>query len=241
MQLILIAGQAGVGKTTLAHHIAQTSFELGYRPAVLSFAGPLKEEAKSKGYDKETNPDKYREFCQTYGLLKREQDVDYWVNKFEEQLKEILKEETIELDNGNIFWERCVIVDDCRFLNEVNLGKKWNAKLIFMSYGSREMNDPDGDWRTHESEELANRVIGGDKDYEEMFNYIVLNNSSETALEDKAKLMTPIWCETNVDPETDKKMLKEAYIEELLDILLLGQMDNDEEEEEDEGTEEGLP
>tara|TARA_R110000824_G_scaffold95455_4_gene229558 strand:- start:6 stop:722 length:717 start_codon:yes stop_codon:yes gene_type:complete len=237
MQLIVIAGQAGVGKTTLAHYIAQHSFEIGLVPKILSFAGPLKEEAVEKGYDKETHPKEYREYCQTIGLLKREEDPDYWVHKFEDQLEEIAIQETKDLRVGKSFWERCVIVDDCRFLNELNTSRKWNARLIFMAYGSREMKDPDGEWRTHPSEDLANRVVEEDEEYRDMFTHIIINNGTEEALEEKAAFMTPIWCGVNVEPLEDKNPTLNKYIEELIDLLILGELDDEPEEEE---TDEGI-
>lgn len=232
MQLIVIAGQAGVGKTTMAHYIAKNAFELGLLPKIMSFAGPLKEEAANKGYDKETHPKEYREYCQTMGLLRRQEDPDYWVHKFEDQLEELSIQETKDLRAGKSFWERCVIVDDCRYLNEVNMGRKWNARLIFMSYGEREVKDPDGEWRNHESEELANRVASGDEEYRDMFSHIVINELTEKELEDKAKFMAAIWCGVNIEPIEDRAPTLNKYIEELIDLLMMGELNDEEEEEE---------
>jgi len=233
MQLIVIAGQAGVGKTTLAHYMAKHAFELGLIPKIMSFAGPLKEEAAAKGFDKETHPKEYREYCQTMGVLKRESDPDYWVHKFEDQLEEIAIQETKDLRSGKSFWERCVIVDDCRFLNELNAGRKWNARLIFMAYGEREMLDPDGDWRKHESEDLANEVVSGNEDYRNMFSHIVINNRTEKELKEKTEFMAPIWCGVQHEPIEDKKAKLSDYIEELLDVLMMEDLDDEAEEEEE--------
>jgi len=233
MQLIVIAGQAGVGKTTLAHYIAQNAFEIGLVPKILSFAGPLKEEAAAKGFDKETHPQEYREYCQREGVLKREEDPDYWIHKFEDQLEAISIQETKDLRAGKSYWERCVIVDDCRFLNELNTSRKWNARLIFMSYGNRPMNDPDGEWRQHPSEELASRVDNEEEDYRDMFSHRIINNKTENDLEDKAKFMTPIWCGVHVEPIEDTKPSLNKYIEELIDLLMLEDLDDEPEENEE--------
>jgi len=231
MQLIVIAGQAGVGKTTLAHYIAKHAFELGLVPKIMSFAGPLKEESAAKGFDKETHPKEYREYCQTMGVLKREANPDYWVEKFEDQLEEIASTEIKDLRSGKSFWERCVIVDDCRFLNELNVGRKWNARLIFMSYGTREMKDPNGEWRSHESEALANRVVDGNEEYRNMFTHIVINNKTEKELREKTEFMAPIWCGVQHETLEDKKATLSDYIEELLDVLMMEELDEDKEEE----------
>mgnify|MGYP003116410916 CR=1 FL=1 len=233
MQLIVIAGQAGVGKTTLAHYIAQHAFDFGLVPKLISFAGPLKEEAAAKGYDKETHPKEYREYCQTIGVLKREEDPDYWVEKFEDELENIAVQETKDLRSGKSYWERCVIVDDCRFLNELNVGRKWNARLIFMCYGEREMKDPNGEWRNHESEALANRVVEGDEEYRNMFSHIVINNKTEKELKEKTEFMAPIWCGVQHEPVEDKKDTLSDYIEELLDILMMEKLDEENEETEE--------
>ena len=74
MELIIISGPAQVGKTALAHLIAKEAFDLGLVPKLMSFADPLKKEAISKGYSKEEQPLKYREYCQEMGAIKRELD-----------------------------------------------------------------------------------------------------------------------------------------------------------------------
>mgnify|MGYP003117016902 CR=1 FL=1 len=235
MQLIVIAGQAGVGKTTLAHYIACNAFNLGMIPKIMSFAGPLKKEAAEKGYGKEENPKAYREYCQTMGLMKREVNPDYWVNKFEEELEELSVEETQDLKDGKKFWERCVVIDDCRFMNELLLGKKWNGRLIFLSYGDRDIPDADAEWREHESEDLANSVAAGDEDTRELFTHILINEGTMSDLAEKARMMTPIWvgAATEEVPEGDKTPLSK-YIEELIDLLLIEQLEYDRPEDEEE-------
>ena len=112
MQMILIAGQAGVGKSTLAKLIAEEVFKLGQKPIFLSFAGPLKEEASRRGYSKEDNPGKYREYCQEIGAARRVDDPDYWIMKFDTILKQVVADEKTDIEASAKYWERVVIVDE---------------------------------------------------------------------------------------------------------------------------------
>jgi hypothetical protein len=238
MQLIVIAGQAGVGKTSLARIITKKAYELGLTPKLLSFATPLKEMAESRGMGKKDNPDKYRRFCQRVGARMRRRDPDYWVNQFEESLIAIRDE---ELNNKtNKYWERCVIVDDCRYLNEVKLTHKYAGTLVFVSYGDREI--PTNSWRDHESEELAKIIDAGPSEYRQMFSCILKNQDDEKSLERKVNVMVPIWC--GVQPSNGSVIVEydehiddlTTCIEELIDLLLLNS-ENEEEEEEDEDEE----
>lgn len=241
MQLIVIAGQAGVGKTSLARIITKKAYELGLTPQLLSFATPLKEMAEDRGMGKKDNPDKYRRFCQRIGARMRRRDPDYWVNQFEDRLLAIRDEE--RKSRTNKYWERCVIVDDCRYLNEIKLAHKYAGTLIFMSYGDREI--PDGDWRDHESEELAKIIDSGPSEYRQMFSCILKNQDDIGSLERKVEVMVPIWC--GVQPSNGSVIVEydeqiddlPNCIEELIDLLLLNSENEEEEEdEEDEKTEE---
>lgn len=243
MQLIVIAGQAGVGKTSLAKMITKKAYELGLTPKLLSFATPLKEMARSRGMGKEDDPKKYRKFCQRVGAMMRRRDPDYWVKEFEKTLLEIRKEEREHKDTK--YWERCVIVDDCRYLNEIKLARKYAATLVFVSYGNRPIDE--ADWRDHESEELAKIVDSGPNKYRKMFSCILKNQGDMSALEEKVDVMAPIWCgvqPTNgcVITEYDEHVEDLTNcIEELIDLLLLGEEleEGDYEYEEDEEAEEG--
>ena len=117
MHMILIAGQAGVGKTTLAKLIAKEIFEAGQQPMLLSFAGPLKDEASRKGYSKEINPEKYREFCQNIGATRRAEDPDFWIKKFDKKIQQVKTDEEEDIKNNEKYWERVVIIDDWHMVN----------------------------------------------------------------------------------------------------------------------------
>ena len=121
MHIIMIAGKAGVGKTTLAKIIAAEAFEKGLIPVMQSFAKPIKDEAYSKGYTKEEFPEKYREYCQKMGAQMRKMDPDYWVNLMANVFEKEIAKEKEALKEGKKFWERCLIIDDCRYMNELKL------------------------------------------------------------------------------------------------------------------------
>ena len=239
MQLIVLAGQARVGKTTLAKIIAEGAFNLGMKPELLSFAGPLKKLAEEKGYAKDTEPKKYRDFCQSYGAMKREIDPDYWVNEFEKELQEHVKTEQRAIKDNEKYWERCIIVDDCRYLNEVGLAMKHNATLIFVSFGDREMPDSEAELRDHHSEKMARLIDSGDKDYIDVFPYVITNDGNEKDLKEQAQDMIPVWCGVEPAPKQGKRLPDvEEAVELLIDILFLNNIDEEEEEEDEHDDEE---
>lgn len=154
MRLFVLLGKARVGKTTLAEQAAKVAYENGFKPILLPFAKPLKDMAKEKGYDKDTMPEEYRKFCQEYGSQKREEDEDYWVNLWYDEVKRIF-----EADSDS---ERVVIVDDCRYPNELQLIHELNGTTLFIHSGERELPDANAEWRNHESEVLANSLDNSD-------------------------------------------------------------------------------
>jgi hypothetical protein len=195
----MIAGKAGVGKTTIAGTIAAEAFKLGLVPVLLSFAGPLKKDAKERGYDKKEFPDKYRAYCQDIGEAMRELDDDHWVKLMHGSIQEVLIEEQLHIDNNDKFWERCVIIDDCRYVNEIAYGMSEDAVRIFISSGKRKLCD--SEWRKHGSEALANLIESGKGhgiEYRDLFNHIIYNDSTKGNLDERLKEMVPIWCGTKV-------------------------------------------
>jgi len=238
MQLIVIAGQARVGKTTLAHLIAKKAFDMGLVPKLLSFAGPLKEMAKERGYSKEDNPEEYRKFCQDYGASKREEDPDYWIDEFDKEIQIVKDEEYEDLESGKKYWERCVVVDDCRYPNEVDYGISQEGFLIFLSYGKRRMDDPKGDWRNHHSESMARLVDSGASPFRELFSCFIKNQGTLEEFEEKLEGMIPIWCGGD-GPSGDRALSDEQYLDlnqavsDLIDLLLLNDIEEEIDDEED--------
>ena len=195
----MLGGKGGVGKTTLAKHLAEYAFERGLRPRIVSFADVIKRESEKAGYSKEEFPDEYRKFCQDVGTKHRKKDPDYFVKKFHESFISMWSEEKEFLTRGNKFWEYLVIVDDCRFLNEVAYGRHHNATQIFLSSGDRELHDNDGAWRKDFSEVMSTRIDNGDKDYGELFSWIILNDKTWKDFTEKIEEYLPMWCGLDAD------------------------------------------
>ncbi len=234
--MILITGQAGVGKTTLAKLIAKEAFNTGQIPVLMSFAGPLKEEASRKGYDKETNPEKYRSYCQEIGAARREEDADYWVKKFDDALQTVVEQENEDIANNTKYWERVVIVDDCRYVNELAYGILYDACTLFMSYGNRHIEE--FEWRSHPSEFMSQSIESGDDVLMHQFTDIVFNEGTQKDLTKIVKANFPIWCGTEVeiddlDIPKDKPAPLQELVDNLIDLLYLADLDTEEEEDDD--------
>ena len=207
----------------------------------MSFADPLKKEATEKGYSKENSPVEYREYCQEVGALKREVDPNYWVDSFEKDLTRLIAVEQEDLRKGNPYWERCVIVDDCRYQNEVGLGIKYGATMIFLNPGDRELPMADAKWRKHHSEEMANSIMEGDEEKSQWFAYHILNDDDLESLQIKIRVMAPIWTgvqassltqnlETQDVGEPYSTQEVEELLTELIDLLFKEYDDEDEED-----------
>jgi nucleoside-triphosphatase THEP1 len=242
MQIIILNGQAGSGKTTAAKFIAGEAFKQGLTPVLESFARPIKEEAIALGYTKEEFPDKYREFCQDMGATARAGNPDHWVELMQARISKLRAEENASLKDNRKYWEKVVIIDDCRYMNEVAMGIKEKATLIFISTGERSLTE--GDWREHESEALAISVDNGSDDGD-LFHYIIYNDKTQDEYVDKIKEMASIWCGTRLDEcdcpgcrmhRSGAAMSAREVLDELID-LLEEPLDIDIEEDEDEETE----
>lgn len=191
MFVLVIGGMAGVGKTKVADYLEKSAFLMGYTPKRISFASPLKDHvAKEHGYDdwrvfKYEHPDIYRKNCQEIGASKREVDPNYWINIWKEQLLEEQKKELERHDDKDFGWsETCVIVDDCRYKNELDAAKEFDALTLFIYAGKRAKDLPDIDapWRAHESEWLSQRIEAFEDGYEELFDWCLFNNTTEENL-----------------------------------------------------------
>ena len=234
MHLIMLGGKAGVGKTTLAKHIADFAFNQGLRPRLLSFAGVLKNKAAELGYSKEENPLEYRKYCQRIGQENRKIDPDYFIKEFHQDILEIMKEE-IELLESNIkHWETLVIVDDARYMNEVAYGRKHRATQIFLCGGNRKLPNHNAAWRSDMSEELANYIEKDESGYEDIFEWLVYNDSSLEDLYEKIEQFLPSWCGLQSDENLiDRTDIEDDDLNSLWNQILEKLGDEDEYEDED--------
>jgi len=157
----------------------------GMKPIFLPFAKPIKDKAASEGFTKEEAPQEYRAYCQLMGETHRKTDPEYWIKAWKEELfKQELKEKK-DLDENLKHWERVIIVDDCRYENEVAACKELGAILCFVSHGGRSIEDEDSDWREHESETWSNTVE--ERGFAEEVDYWLENNLSEKIFEEVVK------------------------------------------------------
>ena len=194
MQIITLSGKARVGKTWLAREIAKYSFEHGQIPVLLSFASGIKNEANNRGLLKEDNPKEYREFCQTFGTKKRNEDRDYWVKIFRDEINHHRELEAGAIEINKTHWERVIIVDDVRFMNEIAFGRELGATQIFISSGRRTLIDSDAEWRRDESEMLSNCVEENEKNYEDLFEYYLVNEGTKEELLNGIGKWLSVWC-----------------------------------------------
>lgn len=192
MQVIGIGGIAGSGKSTAADYIEIESINYDCKPIRLSFADLVRKEAgMNSGYNdwrilKDKDPELYRELCQS---IADEGRPSTWVNHVNARLAEIQQEE-LE-DNEAIFCERVVIIDDVRFTNEIEMLQSWQAELVFVFAGNREVPDAEGAWRAHESEALNQKIEGGSEDAEKYYGWAVFNEKDERDFEHKLEQRLP--------------------------------------------------
>ena len=194
MHVVVLGGMARVGKTDVADIIEMEAAMEGLHPIRVSFASPLKEAvAEEHGYDdwrkfKEERSEFYRDQCQEIGALKRSEDPDYWVNLWKDQLLELQQIE-LEQDNSetNEWMETLVIVDDCRYPNELEAAKEFEAFTMFIYAGSRaaDLPEADADWRAHESEEMSQKIEAFLPEYNNLFDWSLFNDKDYAELEQK--------------------------------------------------------
>lgn len=184
MQVILIGGVAQAGKTTLAKFMAQQAYLAGLNPVILPFAKPLKDAAEAAGFTKDKDPEGYRNYCQTHGDECRRSDPDYFVKKWMETVDKLAFQESLALEGytetGPVWRETVVIVDDCRFINELAHAAEYNAKTVFVTPGKRLIGTEDKEWTAHVSEQLAMSIEDGtaSEDVKALFHYRVVNEES---------------------------------------------------------------
>ena len=178
MQVIGFAGVGRVGKSYSTNALKEVAERKGWKVFIVPFAKPLKDEAKDKGFDKDTKPDEYRKFCQEHGAAMRAKNHDHWLDEWYRLVRDLSRQERDD-DSGAPY---LVISDDVRYENELNAIRKNSGQVIYLLPGERILIEADSAWRKHESEMLANTVLSSPDLYKHMFDFFVLNNGEEGTL-----------------------------------------------------------
>ena len=112
MKIILISGKAEAGKTTAANIIKYYLCGIGKRAAIVSYGQYVKDTAKMIfGWDGQKD-ENGRQLLQWWGTdVVRKKNENFWVNTVM-RLAAVL--------DGEIDY---LIIDDCRFPNEIDLWK----------------------------------------------------------------------------------------------------------------------
>ena len=213
-----MSGKARTGKSTLCRAIYDAAERVGWDVEIKPFAGPLKKYvAEQLGYTKENNPDQYRINCQRIGAEERSKDPDHWVKLWYQDM-------LLEFDAEMRESERPVLylVDDVRYPNELKVLRdpRVNATILFIKHDSRAIEDPDGKWRTHESEQLANKYEQSEDSHLKNkigYDFVIHNDKSEKEIQKWAQTFMeflsssdPCLCENCVanyemrEPDKDK-------------------------------------
>lgn len=171
-----------MGKSEITKTLAKVARDAGWRVEVIPFALPLKQEAEARGFGKETDPEGYRKFCQEHGAAMRADDENHWLSRWQ-TLVEAQWDKTKETDGPPLL----IIADDVRYDNEHQAVRKGGGNVVFLHPGERQLEDADASWRTHESEMLANTLIGNPDMRTELFDYTMFNDQPEESLSVWAK------------------------------------------------------
>ena len=173
MYVIGFAGPARVGKTYMTEALAAAATSAGWEVRVIPFAKPLKDDAAAEGFTKTQDPDGYRKYCQEVGAEARAKDPNVWLTRWRDLLKETRNNHFNDDTNNKPL---LVIADDVRYENELEASSSANGTNVCLSAEDRELEDAGADWRTHESEMLANTMVGNAELAKQTFDYVVLNN-----------------------------------------------------------------
>tara|TARA_R100001460_G_scaffold16061_2_gene35301 strand:- start:5580 stop:6212 length:633 start_codon:yes stop_codon:yes gene_type:complete len=194
MKVIAFGGPAQAGKSTIAGILAGIALDAGYRIKRLEFAGPLKKAAARVGASKSKDPTRYRDLCQKWGAGKRAGDPEYWVKRVRKQLRKLAETEHSHYLKHSRWDETVVILDDCRYLNEIDLVREFNGRMIFVDPGYR-LSDEDlsEDFRKHESEQLAFEYMNGEHK-DTLFDDVIVNGEDDLkTLAAVVTLVAPSW------------------------------------------------
>jgi len=237
MIILGLSGKARTGKSRLCKELYDAAERLGWDIEIKPFAGPLKKHVvETLGFTKESNPSMYRKYCQKIGAEERKKDPDYWVKLWH---KDMLEEFKTEMETS----ERPVLylVDDVRYANEIKTLNRpdVNATILFVKHGKRQIEDPDGAWRQHESENLANTYEKSPDEYlknEVGYHFVVHNDKPEEEIQKWATnfisylaASDPCLCETCVANYEMREPNIDKIDEELKEFLndLLGEEDEE--------------
>ena len=169
---------ARVGKSYSTNALKEVAERKGWKVFIVPFAKPLKDEAAARGFGKDTNPEEYRKFCQEHGAAMRAEDTDHWLNQWYTLLRDIQKKENAD-ESGKPY---LIISDDVRYQNELSAIRKNGGLVIYLQPGDRTLEGASEPWRKHESEMLANSVLGQRELYEHMFDFFVTNTGEANDL-----------------------------------------------------------
>lgn len=173
-RIIGLCGSAGHGKDTVAELIKSLLIEgIGYRRA---FAEPLKRDLEKKFgtllpqyfswgvQNKRQRPEFTRTMQQWYGEMRREQDEEYWIKRWEESVEKV---RAAELDRKTY-----VMATDLRHFNEADKVRSKGGIVIYVNRPG--YIEPGVDY-SHESERYI-REIGASAEL------TVINNEDLQAL-----------------------------------------------------------
>jgi len=179
VKIIAFGGLARAGKTTAAAAASKALFEAGFIPVLEEFAKPLKEASRLCGFLKEgSTAHLYREFCQFAGSLARRESVDWWVDLCAARINEVSIAEQEALASDGTWNERCIVLDDIRYPNELDLIRRLGGHTVFVSAYNRL--DTSRDLYTHESESMAQLYEQG-KYPDDLFDFAISNNAAGDA------------------------------------------------------------
>ena len=186
MIIVGFAGKARTGKTHVCQTLYDMAHDAGWDVKIKPFAGPLKRHVVEElGFPKATHPEEYRLNCQLVGAAKREANPDHWTDLWLEDMRKEFKDEMDKADRPCLY-----LVDDVRYANELKLLGKCDAVSIFVKHGDRKIEDPSGEWRKHESEQMANLAESSSNDVlrDIGFDYVLSNDGSSIDLNKWAEI-----------------------------------------------------
>jgi hypothetical protein len=187
---ILVAGKAGVGKSTCSKFMEEYLKEEGYRVYLGHFANGVKAVAQRMGWDG-IKDEKGRRLLQQIGGVGREYDNDMWCK---ELFQMTLVSSQYPLD--------IVIVDDWRFPNELEFLKTietWNVVTLRVNSPEREILKG-----TPEANDSSETSLPSDND-SGIYDYFFENNEDDLEkcrnfcylLAEKILNESPKWKEEN--------------------------------------------